>query len=172
MIIKLFTVISLISVSLFASGGEHGGNTDIIERTFNFVIFAGIIYYLIADPLKNFLRNRTDSIKKEYDKVQERLKETETAKKEAEDNLAKAKETAKVIVADAQKEAETLKRKLENSLEQDIATIEKQHQNKIEFEQNLIKREIVNEVIDELLAKDNIGLDQKSLTQAVISKVS
>lgn len=172
MIIRLFSVMVLMSASLFASSGESGGTTDIVERTFNFVIFAGIIYYLVADPLKNFLKDRSESIEKEFTKVQERLKETQQAKEQAELNLAKAKDTAKQIVSDASKEAETIKAKLLKTLEQDLQTLEKTQNGRIQFEQNRIKREVVEEVINEVLSKDSIGLDQKSLTKAVLKKVS
>lgn len=39
-------------LALFAS---EGAETDIIQRTVNFVIFAGILWYLLAEKIKAFL---------------------------------------------------------------------------------------------------------------------
>ena len=78
--LKIVPLLGLLTVSAFAEGG---GETDIIARTFNFIIFAGIIYYLIAEPLKSFFENRTLSIENQFKKNQEKLKESEEAKKEA-----------------------------------------------------------------------------------------
>jgi len=50
----------LLPAILLASGdaGRYealtGRATDFIPRIFNFLIFAGILYYLLASPIKNF----------------------------------------------------------------------------------------------------------------------
>ena len=54
----LFTLSVIIPVSLFAS--DANVETDILERTVNFFIFAAIIYYLLSDKLKAFFVGRTE----------------------------------------------------------------------------------------------------------------
>ena len=46
-------VVLAISSVAFASGGtvEHGG-TDIFQRTVNFLLFAGLLWYLLAKPVR------------------------------------------------------------------------------------------------------------------------
>ena len=74
---KHIFLMAMIAVVTFAS--EHAPvaevETDIIQRTVNFLIFAGIVYYLIAEPVKAYFTGRTQGIADELEKVQNRLKE-------------------------------------------------------------------------------------------------
>ena len=60
-------------MALFAKR-RCGRNYDIVQRTVNFIIFAGILWYLLADKIKAFFADRTLSIQAELDKVQDTLK--------------------------------------------------------------------------------------------------
>lgn len=46
---------------VFAAGGT-GEETDTVQRIVNFIIFAAIIYYLLAHRLKAYFAGRTASI--------------------------------------------------------------------------------------------------------------
>ena len=165
--LKIVPLLGLLTVSAFAEGGE----TDIIARTFNFIIFAGIIYYLIAEPLKSFFENRTLSIENEFKKNQEKLKESEEAKKEAENFLREAKRKAGIIVADANREIEIIGKQLDKSCENELKALEKQFQDLELLETSKMKRAVVAEVIQESFNSD-IGLDNKSLTEVIVRKVA
>ena len=52
-LVKVASVTLLASAALFASEGSHG-QTDIIPRAVNFLIFAALVYYLLADKVKAF----------------------------------------------------------------------------------------------------------------------
>lgn len=54
-LVKVASVTLLASAALFASEGSHG-QTDIIPRAVNFLIFAALVYYLLADKVKAFCR--------------------------------------------------------------------------------------------------------------------
>ena len=165
--LKIVPLLGFLTVSAFAESGE----TDIIARTFNFIIFAGIIYYLIAEPLKSFFENRTLSIENEFKKNQEKLKESEEAKKEAEEFLAEAKRKAGIIVADAKREIEIIGKQLDKSCENELKALEKQFQDLELLETSKMKRAVIAEVIRESFNSD-IGLDSKSLTEVIVRKVA
>jgi F-type H+-transporting ATPase subunit b len=165
--LKIVPLLGLLTISAFAEGGE----TDIVARAFNFLIFAGIIYYLIAEPLKSFFENRTLSIENEFKKNQEKLKESEEAKKEAEEFLAEAKRKAGIIVADANREIEIIGKQLDKSCENELKALEKQFQDLELLETSKMKRVVVAEVIQESFNSD-IGLDSKSLTEVIVRKVA
>lgn len=167
---KILSILSIFSLSLFASGGT--GETDIIERTFNFVIFAGIVYYLVADPLKEFLTGRTLSFEKEFKKNETKLEESKLAKEKAEDLLVKAKRDAGLLIADAKKEAQLVSKKLEEICNNDIAILEKQQIELQSLDENKMAKSVVNEVIQDIINKSDIGLDQDSLTKSLLKKVS
>jgi len=87
----------MISTYALASSGAESGGTDIVQRTVNFLLFAGLVWYLVAEPAKNYFASRSQAIADELQKVQDKLNETISLKKEA---LAK--------ISDAEKFAEDL----------------------------------------------------------------
>ena len=165
---KIGTTLALFSLSLFASDGE----TDIVERTFNFLVFAGIVYYLVAEPLKNFLTGRTLSIENEFKRNESKLEESKTAREEAEEALTQAKRQAGIIVADAKKEAQLISKRLEENFISDIAILEKQQSDLQALEESKMVKSVVDEVIKNIISNGNIGLDQDSLTNTLLKKVS
>jgi F-type H+-transporting ATPase subunit b len=86
-----------------AHGGGHGGISpekiqDLIWRTVNFVVFAGILIYLVAKPAKNFFAQRSQDVATTLDEMAARQAEFEAAVAAAEARLAAvAKERQNVI---------------------------------------------------------------------------
>ena len=93
----------MMSVYTFASDGGEGG-TDIIQRTVNFIIFAGILYYLLASPIKSFFQGRSAGIRQELDRVQEKMKESKTAKELALQKIEDAEKFAADLIESSKKE--------------------------------------------------------------------
>jgi len=81
--------LALAPVALFAN--SHGAETDIVQRTVNFIIFAGILWYLLADKIKAFFAERSLSIQSELDKVQDTLKASQDKVLDAQKKLADAR---------------------------------------------------------------------------------
>lgn len=90
--ILLLGLVALAPVALFASEGAET-NYDIVQRTVNFIIFAAILWYLLADKIKAFLANRTLSIQSELDKVQETLKASQDKVADAQKKIRRSKKT-------------------------------------------------------------------------------
>lgn len=71
----------LLPAVMFASGAVEGeGKTDIVPRVINFAIFASILYYLLAKPLKEYFTGRTTEIADRLSSIQDKLKESKDAK--------------------------------------------------------------------------------------------
>ena len=81
--------LALAPVALLANEGAV--ETDIVQRTVNFIIFAGILWYLLADKIKAFFSDRTLSIQAELDKVQDTLKASKDKVSDAQKKLEEAK---------------------------------------------------------------------------------
>lgn len=81
--------LALAPVALFAN--SQGAETDIVQRTVNFLIFAGILWYLLADKIKAFFAERSLSIQAELDKVQDTLKASQDKVTDAQKNWQKLK---------------------------------------------------------------------------------
>ncbi|EJF07444.1 F0F1-type ATP synthase, beta subunit [Thiovulum sp. ES] len=169
--IRFITLFLMTTFSLLASGGEEHA-TDIVERTFNFVIFAGILYYLIAEPIKTFLSDRTLSIENEFKKNEQRIEDSKLEKEKAEAELISAKKQAETIVVDAKNEVELAVVNLEKAFQNDLSTLEKQNKDLKELEERKMVQAVVREEVEKLLSKDGIGLDEESLSKALVKKVS
>lgn len=166
----LFVLSVIIPMSLIAS--ETGVETDILERTVNFFIFAAIIYYLISDKLKAFFVGRTESIQSELDKVQDILKESDKKLTDAKQEVEDAKKVASELVSMATSEIEAIKTKIEVAVEQEITYLGKSFGEKTELETRKVKKEVVENVLNQLLSNDNIALSQKDLANIILKKVA
>lgn len=162
--------LALAPVALLAS--SEGAETDIVQRTVNFIIFAGILWYLLADKIKAFFADRTASIQGELDKVQDTLKASQDKVDAAANKLEEAKTLAAEIVETAKGDVDSVKQKIAEAVETEIANLDKGFDEKIKVETSKAKRQIVSEVLDELLSSDNVSLTQDELVNIVIKKVA
>jgi len=168
--VLLLLAIAMVPVILFASDGEV--QTDIVGRTFNFVIFAAILWYLLAHRIKAFFANRTLGIQAELDKVQESLKASKTKVAEAQKKLDDAKITAAEIIENAKADVNSIKQKVAAAIDLDIANLNKNLDEMMKVEISKAKKEIVAQILDELLKSDNIKLSQDELVNIVLKKVA
>jgi F-type H+-transporting ATPase subunit b len=167
---KLFSLLAVAPLALFAS--DANVETDILERTVNFLIFISIIYYLIADKIKGFFTERTSTIQGELDKVQELLKASETKVAEAKLEVENAKKIAAELVESANADVNSIKQKVEESVEQEIAYLSKSFDEKTALEAKRVKREVVESVLNQLLSDDNIAVSQEDISKIILKKVA
>ncbi|WP_442564469.1 F0F1 ATP synthase subunit B family protein, partial [Helicobacter pylori] len=97
----------LILLSPLCATGLDISQTDIIERSLNFLLFAGILWYFLAKKLRSFLRSKSLEISKRLEEIQAQLKVSKENKKKLLKELEQAKEKAELIISDANKEAYT-----------------------------------------------------------------
>lgn len=169
---KILLPLLFVSVSLFANEHAAEGGTDIVQRTVNFVIFAGILWYLLAEPVKNFFGGRSQDIADELQKVQDRLKESKQAKEAAEAKVAEAEKLAEEIVAAASKEGKILNEKILKQCDADLETMSKQGGAGMELEQRKMVRNLVNEIMDDVLAQESSALDKDAMAGIIMKKVA
>jgi len=101
--------LALAPVALLANEGAV--ETDIVQRTVNFIIFAAILWYILADKIKAFFAERSLSIQAELDKVQDTLKASQEKIKDAQKKLEEAKKIATEIVEGAKADIDSVKQK-------------------------------------------------------------
>ena len=169
--ILLLGLVALAPVALFASEGAET-NYDIVQRTVNFIIFAAILWYLLADKIKAFLANRTLSIQSELDKVQETLKASQDKVTDAQKKLEEAKKLSSEIVESAKADVDSIKQKVMNAIDTDIANLNKNLDEMMKVETSKAKKEVVAQVLEELLSSENINLTQNELVNIVLKKVA
>jgi F-type H+-transporting ATPase subunit b len=170
---KILFILSVIApFALYGSDSHANVETDILERTVNFLIFISILYYLLADKFKAYFSNRTQSIQGELDKVQEMLKASETRVSEAKLEVENAKKIANELVVSASNDVESIKKKIEVAVEQEIAFLSKSFDEKTDLEIRKVKKEVVENILDQLLSNDNIALSQDEVASIILKKVA
>lgn len=162
--------LAIVPVALFANEGAV--ETDIVQRTVNFIIFAGILWYLLADKIKAFFAERSLSIQAELDKVQDTLKASQEKVKDAQKKLEEAKKLATEIVEGAKADIDSVKQKVATAVDSDIANLNKNLDEMMKVETSKAKKEVVTEVLEELLSSENIKLTQNELANIVLKKVA
>lgn len=167
--IKIFTLLMLASSAAFASSG---GETDIVARTINFVIFAGGMYYLIGDKVKAFFVDRSESIQSDLKKVQDRVAETKLAKQAGEKKVEEAKRIAADFLATSKKEGVLLNEKINEQMLLDLKALESQQEALIKFEQREMVSTVVEDLMSDILSDENIPLDNEVITEIMLKKVA
>lgn len=163
----------LLPAVLFASGAVEGeGKTDIVPRVINFAIFASILYYLIAKPLKDYFTGRTTEIADRLTSIQDKLKESKDEKEQALQSVKDADESAADIIETAKKEAEILSDKVAQNLKKDLENLQKSHDDRISVEKKKMSRGVVNEVIDEMFDSKKISLKNDDFLNIIKKKVA
>ena len=169
---RILLLIIMISTYALASSGAEGGGTDIVQRTVNFLLFAGLIWYLIAEPAKNYFAARSQGIADELQKVQDKLNESITLKKEALSKISDAEKFAEELVVVSKKENKILNDNIMLQCDSDLETIAKQNASLMEFEQRKMVRTVVEDVLSEVLSQSGDDFDKEAMANVILKKVA
>jgi len=161
----------MISTIALASDAEHAG-TDIVQRTVNFLLFAGLVWYLVAEPMKNFFASRSQAIADEMKKVQDKLKESVDLKKDALAKITDAEKFAEELAVTSKKENKILNDGIMTQCDVDLENLSKQQNTLMEFEQRKMVRNVVEDTLDEVLSQSNDGFDKEAMANVILKKVA
>ncbi len=163
----------LLPAVLLASGATEGdGKTDIVPRVINFAIFASILYYLIAKPIKEYFTGRTNEIADRLTSIQDKLKESKDEREQALQSVKDADETAVDIIETAKKEADILSEKVAQNLKKDLENLQKSHDDRISVEEKKMSRGVVQDVIEEMFDGGKIDLKNDDFLNIIKKKVA
>ncbi len=162
----------MISTYALASEAAHEGGTDIVARTVNFLLFAGLIWYLVGEPVKNFFASRSQGIADELNRAQEKLNESIALKKEALAKISEAEKFAEELAVSSKKENKILNDNIMVQCDIELEAIVKQHASKKEFEQRNMICEVVETVVAETLDQSSEIFDREAMTNVILKKVA
>jgi F-type H+-transporting ATPase subunit b len=151
--------------------GEEKG-TDIFWRTINFLIFFSLLYYLLADKVKTFFKEREKGIADKLSAVQDKLKEAKLEKEQAQEKLKNSEVSAADLIESAKKEAALMVTKIEESAVQDKAQLEKSYHDRVEIETKKMKKDVVDEVLEEMFSADSANISNEDLLNIIKNKVA
>lgn len=174
----LYALFLVPALALAGHGGEShylqitGRETDFMPRIVNFVIFASLLYYLLANPMKNFFKGRKAGIEDQLKAIEEKLQAAKNEQKEAQERLKESELKAAQIVEDAKKEAVILADGIAKANENELKVMDKQFAEKLTLEEKKSAREVIDEVLGESITNDDIMLGETKVVEIVKKKVA
>jgi F-type H+-transporting ATPase subunit b len=177
-----------------SSGGEggaagheaaagHGGETtarllDLLYRSINFIIFFGVLFFLLRKPLKQALIDRRDSIQKELQDLEAKKEEANREFQALEKRISNIKKERETILAEYKAEAEKEKQKIIDNAQKTASRIIDQSQKTIQQEMQKANQALRQEMSDmavlmaeDLLKKNITDNDQNLLIGEYLAKV-
>ena len=159
-------------MSTFALASGHEGGTDIVQRTVNFLLFAGLVWYLVAEPAKSFFASRSKAIADELKSVQDKLNQSVTLKKEALAKISEAEKFAEELAISSKKENKLINDSIMAQCEVELENLVKQDAAVKEFEQRKMVRTVVEDVLSEVLTQSSDDFDKEAMANVILNKVA
>jgi len=168
---RILVLMLMISTYAFASEAGHG-ETDIVQRTVNFLLFAGLVWYLVGEPAKNYFAARSQAIADELKKVQDRLNELVALNKEALANVSAAEKFAEELVVSSKKENKIINDNIMTQCDVELEALVKQNSSLREFEQRKMVRSVVEDILKETLSQSSASFDKEAMAAVILKKVA
>jgi len=170
--IKKILLLLVIATSLFAGETSTVNSTDIVWRTINFVIFAAIVWYLTADPIKTYLTNRTKKIADALQSTQNKIHELKQQKIEAEQKVVDAKKMAEEILTLSKRENEIVVDSMLSRCDAELSILDEQNLSLMELEQRKMVKGVVEDILTDLLTQDDVSLNKQEMVDIILKKVA
>ena len=179
--LALFALL-VVPAILLASGHESGEvsryfaqtgrENDFWPRVINFTIFASILYYLIANPIKSFFKGRREGISAQLKEIESKLQAAKDEKREAQARLDESVSKAAEIIEDAKAEAKILSEKIAEASLNELNVLEKQFEEKISLEERKAVRDVIDEILTENITTEDIVLNETKVVDIISKKVA
>ncbi len=182
-LLLIFAVFVAVGDALASAGGGHGESSfdkgkDLIWRTMNFVVLAGVLIYLLKKPVANGLASRRQGIKDELDDLDKRKQAAEDELRQYQEKLSRLDKEIEKIVADYIKEGEAAKEKIIEEAKASAEKLQQQAKKNIEHEFEKARQELKADMADQAVAmaeelvKKNIkDEDQERIVTEYLEKV-
>jgi len=176
----LYFTLLVLPALLFGNEGAEGSKYmavagreyDFVPRIFNFLIFAGLTYYLIAEPIRNFFVSRREGIASQLSEIEKRLQKAKEDRKIAEQKVIESERKASEILKDAEKEIELIKEQYTKLREKELAILEKQYEEKMELEERKMKKALISSILNENISTDDIPITSNKVIDKISKKVA
>lgn len=170
-IVKLASALLATSVFAFASSTGQG-EMDIIPRTVNFLIFAALAYYLLADKVKSFFAGRSETIAKSYEEAENKIKEAKAALEEAKAKRDEAIKLASEFVASAKSDAAIQAKKIAEYADEECGRVQKSAEEEIAMLKKKAIVDVVEETMVAIIEKEGFGVEDKDFAKIIAKRVA
>lgn len=157
------------ALALASSGGT---DYDIVARTINFVIFAGILYYFLANPIKNAYKGRIESIENRLSQSRKKILAAQEKEEAAKAQVENAKKGAANLIEAGREEVRILKEKIQKDTESTLKALDESNAEQKEFARRASLKKTVESVLNESFEDENIKISEQGLVDLITKKVS
>ena len=163
----LFALAQLMPAIAMAAEGGHGGGheegipSSVIYQAINFVLFIGLLIFLLRRPVKEYFRGRQEAYRMALQKAESARREAEAKRQEIQECLAKLESTTSDSVAQARAEAEALKQKIVSEAQQLSASLREEAQRTAALEVERAKNQLREEMLAQAVALSRKMLEEK-----------
>lgn len=167
--------LKLLPLYLLSAGvafAAEGGEIDLLQRTVNFAIFAGLVYYLFAGFLKNFFGQRSSAIAAAFERAQDRVKEARQSRESALRQVEEAKAKADEIVSVARQEAILLSERVTARGEEELKILQKQKDEAMTVAGNRMVRNVVSQTMGDILNAEDLLSEQDVIVENMMKRVA
>ncbi|WP_232087261.1 F0F1 ATP synthase subunit B family protein [Helicobacter suis] len=147
------------------------GQTDIVMRVLNFLLFLGILWYFTGSMLKKALLKRRSKISDKLSSLQDQRQSIKEEKEQALSTLEQAKQQASQIVSSAKQEAYLLTQKYDQQSKIVIEKLIKNYRSMQEKEEEKMQEEAIAEVLDTLFNASETALSVPVYMRLIHQKV-
>ena len=157
-----------LGTALAASGGDSGSkgwqNTDWF-RVMNFVVLAGVLFFILRKPVSQALSSRIKGIKEQLESLEVQKVEAEKQLAQYNEKLSQLENEAEKIVADYVKQGNEAKAKILQEAERTAEKLQVQAKRNIEHEFAKAKQKLQQEIVESSLQKAEESLKKKITAQ-------
>ncbi len=151
---------------------QTGRETDFNPRVFNFIIWVSLLYYLLANPVKDYFTGRSKGIEGQLNEIEVKLQAAKDEKKLAQSHLDESKTKASQILENAKNDAIFLAKKISEANENELNVMKKQLEDKMLLEEKKSVREAIDTVLSENITNDDIMLYSNKVVDIISKKVA
>ncbi|NLY03663.1 MAG: F0F1 ATP synthase subunit B, partial [Campylobacter sp.] len=145
---------------------------DFIPRAFNFLLFFGILFYLIKDYVKKAYVSRIERIANSLEDIEVKLRESKEKRAKAQKDVEIAKIRGENLIDVSKKEIISAKKRSKENIKNEFASLEKAYEGKKEFESTQATKEVVNDILSQTLDDESVTLTQDELVKIISKKAS
>jgi F-type H+-transporting ATPase subunit b len=173
---RVISIILFVPILVLANESGHHDvsmvHSDFFYRVLNFGIFAGILYYLIANPIKEFFKGRSQKIANQIKEIEAKLQESKKEEELAKEKLSLSQEKAKEIIEDAKMEAKVLVENIEKKNSELLNSLEKHLEDKMEVEKKKVIKNSIKEILEKGIDSNDIAIDSSKIVSLISKKVA
>jgi F-type H+-transporting ATPase subunit b len=164
-------ILLLLTLSTFLlSNGLEG--TDYIPRAVNFLIFVSILYYILADKIRDAMSSRQSDIQNQLSAAQDKLAQSKKQKQQSISKVTESQKMAKDIIKTAEDECKSISKKYKEQTKNNISSLKKSYEDKMSMQLRQVKIDVTKDILDSFVDDSLDSLTKEKMINIISKKVA